>query len=131
VTPRWPENSNDQERTLGNGTEDLQCKTLAQLEALRAKLTSADWQIQMMNCSAAEQGQNANLLILLDARIAQLEDVQFAQIQRNIDACQAELNDAIVGVQNALTDMNDVGKVLAAASTLLNVVGQVVAVVAL
>jgi aminopeptidase N len=116
---------------MGNGTEDLQGKTLAQLEALRAKLTSADWQIQMMNCSAAEQGQNSNLLILLDARIAQLEDVQFAQIQRNIDACQAELNDAIVGVQNALTDMNDVGKVLATASTLLNVVGQVVAVVAL
>ena len=114
-----------------NDTEDLKGKTLAQLEALRTKLTSAEWQMQMMNCSAAEQGQNSNLLILLDARIAQLENVQFAQIQQNIDACQAELNDAIAGVQNALTDINDVGKVLATASTLLTVVGQVLAVAAL
>jgi aminopeptidase N len=112
-------------------TEDLKGKTLAQLEALRTKLTSADWQMQMMSCSAAEQGQNSNLLILLDARIAQLENVQFAQIQQNIDACQAELNDAIAGVQNALTDINDVGKVLATASALLTVVGQVLAVAAL
>ena len=116
---------------MANDTEDLKGKTLAQLEALRAKLTSADWQTQVMSCSAAQQGQNADLLILLDARIAQLEDVQFAQIQQNIDACQAELNDAIAGVQNALTDINDVGKVLATASALLTVVGQVLAVAAL
>jgi hypothetical protein len=41
------------------------------------------------------------------------------------------LNDAIAGAQNALTDINDVGKVLAAASGLLTVVGQVLAVAAL
>jgi hypothetical protein len=113
-----------------NCTEDLKGKTLAQLEALRIQLTSADWQMRMMSCSVAEQGQNSNLLILLDARIAQLEDVQFAQIQRSIDACQVELNDAVSGVQNALSDVGDVGKVLAAASTLLTAVGQVLAVVA-
>ena len=116
---------------MANDTEGLKGKTLAQLDALRTKLTSADWQTQVMSCSAAKQGRNADLLILLDERIAQLEDVQFAQIQKNIDACQAELNDAIAGVQNALTDVNDVGKVLAAASGLLTVVGQVVAVAAL
>ena len=116
---------------MANDTEGLKGKTLAQLDALRTKLASADWQTQVMSCSAAQQGQNADLLILLDARIAQLEDVQFAQIQQNIDACQAELNDAIAGVQNALTDINDVGKVLAATSGLLTVVGQVLAVAAL
>ena len=115
---------------MANGTGDLKDQTLAQLEALRTKLTSADWQMQMMSCSAAEQGQNSDLLILLDARIAQLEDVQFAQIQKNIDACRDELSDAIAGVQNALTDIKDVGKVLAAASALLKVVGQVVALLA-
>lgn len=115
---------------MANGTEDLKDETLAQLEALRSKLTSTDWQMQTMSSSAAEQGQNSDLLILLDARIAQLEDVQFAQIQKSIDACRAELNDAIAGVQNALTDIKDVGKVLAAASALLKVVGQVLAVVA-
>jgi hypothetical protein len=113
-----------------NCTEDLKGKTLAQLEALRIQLTSADWQMRMMSCSVAEQDQNSNLLILLDARIAQLEDVQFAQIQRSIDACQVELNDAVSGVQNALSDVGDVGKVLAAASTLLTAVGQVLAMVA-
>ena len=76
---------------MANDTEDLKDKTLAQLDALRTKLTSADWQTQVMSCSAAQQGQNADLLILLDARIAQLEDVQFAQIQKNIDA--GELRD--------------------------------------
>jgi hypothetical protein len=116
---------------MANDTEDLKGKTLAQLDALRTKLTSADWQTRVMSCSAAQQGQNADLLILLDARIAQLENVQFAQIQKNIDACQAELNDAIAGVQNALTDINDVGQVLAAASGLLTVVGRVLAVAAL
>jgi hypothetical protein len=65
---------------MANDTEDLKGKTLAQLEALRTKLTSADWQTQMMSCTASEQGQNADLLILLDARIAQLEDAQFAQM---------------------------------------------------
>lgn len=115
---------------MANGTAELKEKTLAQLEALRSKLTSPDWQIQMTSESAAEQGQNSDLLILLDARIAQLDDVQFAQIQKSIDACRADLSDAIAGVQKALTDINDVSKVLAAASTLLKVVGQVVALVA-
>src|SRR5262245_32903207 len=115
---------------MTNGTGDLKDETLAQLEALRSKLTSADWQMQMLSCSAAERGQNSDLLILLDARIAQLDDVQLTQIQKNIDTCQAELDDAIASVQEALTDIKDVGKVLAAASTLLNVVGQVVALVA-
>ena len=113
-----------------NGTEDLKDQTLAQLEALRSKLTSTDWQMQMMSSSAAEQGENSDLLILLDARIAQLEDVQLAQIQGSIDACGAELNEAIGGVQSALADIKDVGKVLAAASAFLKVVGQVLAVVA-
>jgi len=112
-----------------NDTEDLKGKTLAQLEALRTQLTSADWQLQMMSCSVTQQGQNSDLLILLDARIAQLENAQFAQIQRNIDARQVELNDAISGVQNAISDIGDVGQVLAAASALLTVVGQVLAVV--
>ena len=112
-----------------NGTEDLKGKTLAQLDALRTQLTSADWQLQMMSCSVTQQGQNSDLLILLDARIAQLENAQFAQIQRNIDACQVELNDAISGVENAISDIGDVGQVLAAASALLKVVGQVLAVV--
>ena len=115
---------------MANGTEDLKDQTLAQLEALRTKLTSPDWQMQMMSCSVAEQGQNSDLLILLDARIAQLEDAQLAQIQQNIDACRAELDDAIAGVQNALTDIKDAGKVLAAASALLKVVGQVLTMVA-
>ena len=115
---------------MANGTGDLKDKTLAQLEALRSKLTSANWQMQMLSRSAAEQGQNSDLLILLDARIAQLEDAQLTQIQKNIDACRAALDDAIAGVQEALTDIKDVGKVLAAASTLLKVVGQVVALVA-
>jgi hypothetical protein len=73
---------------------------------------------------------NSDLRILLDARIAQLENVQLAQIQTNIDACRTPLNAAIAGVQGALTDIKDVGKVLAAASALLQVVGQVLAAVA-
>jgi hypothetical protein len=110
---------------MANGTAELKDKTLGQLEALRSKLTSPDWQIQMMSESAAEQGQNSDLLILLDARIAQLDNVQFTQIQKRIDACRAELDDAIAGVQKALTDIRDVSKVLAAANALLKVVGQV------
>ncbi len=115
---------------MANSTPDLKDKTLAQLQALRSKLTSADWQIQMMDASAAEQGQNSDLRILLDARIAQLENVQLAQIQKSIDASQAPLNAAIAGIQSALTDIKDVGKVLATASELLKVVGQVLAAVA-
>ena len=113
-----------------NDAEDFRGKTLAQLEALRTQMTSADWQMRVMSCSAAEQDQNSDLQILLDARIAQLEDVQFAQIQKNIDACQVELNDAITGVQNALSDIEDVGQLLSAATELLTVVGKVLTVVA-
>ena len=40
-----------------------------------------------------------------------------------------ELNDAISGVQNAISDIGDVAQVLATASALLTVVGQVLAVV--
>jgi hypothetical protein len=115
---------------MANGTADLKDQTLAQLEAVRSKLTSADWQLQMMNESAAEQGQNSDLLILLDARIAQLDDVQLAQVAKGIDSRRAELNSAIAGVQAALTDIKDVSKVLAAASALLKVVGQVLSFVA-
>jgi hypothetical protein len=115
---------------MTNGTADLKDQTLAQLEALRNRLTSTDWQMQMTNESAAEQGQNSDLLILLDARIAQLDNVQLAQIAKNIDSCRVALSDAISGVQEALTGIKDVSKVLAAASALLKVVGQVLSVVA-
>ena len=115
---------------MADGTADLKDQTLAQLEALRSKLTSPAWQMQMMNESAAEQGQNSDLLILLNARIAQLDNVQLAQIAQGIDSCRAELSDAIAGVQEALTDIGDVSKVLAAASALLKVVGQVLTFVA-
>jgi hypothetical protein len=115
---------------VANSTPDLKDRTLAQLQALRSKLTSADWQIQMMDASAAEQGQNSDLRILLDARIAQLENVQLALIQKSIDASQTPLNAAIAGVQGALTDIKDVAKVLAAADAFLKVVGQVLAAVA-
>lgn len=115
---------------MANSTTDLKDKTLTQLQALRSKLASADWQIQMMDASAAEQGQNSDLRILLDARIAQLENAQFADIQKRIDARRAPLSDAIAGVQGALTDIKDVAKVLAATSALLKVVGQVLAAVA-
>lgn len=84
----------------------------------------------MMSESAAEQGQTSDLLILLDARIAQLDDVQLARIQKGVDACRNELNDAIAGVQKALSDISDVSKVLAAGSALLKVVGQVLSLVA-
>jgi hypothetical protein len=113
-----------------DGIADLKDQTLAQLEALRSKLTSADWQMQMMHESAAAQGQNSDLLILLDARIAQLDDVQLAQIQKNIGSCRTELDNAIAGVQKALADIADVSKVLAAGSALLKVVGQVLSFVA-
>jgi molybdenum cofactor biosynthesis enzyme MoaA len=115
---------------MTNGTAELKDKSLAQLEALRSRLTSPEWQIRIVGESAQEQGQNSDLLILLDARIAQLEDVQLAQIQKSIDACRAELNDAIAGVREALSDIEDLSKVLAAGNALLKVVGRILAVVA-
>jgi hypothetical protein len=114
-----------------NATQNLKDETLAQLQALRSKLTSDAWQIQIMSASAEQQQQNSDLRILASARIAQLEDVQFAQIEEQIDANAPQLSDAIAGVQNALTDLQDVGKVLTAATTFLKVVGKVLAAVAL
>jgi hypothetical protein len=67
---------------MANAFQDLKNKTLAQLEALRTTLASADWQIQMMSASPEQKQQNSDLRILADARIAQLEDVQLAEIQK-------------------------------------------------
>jgi hypothetical protein len=116
---------------MANATQDLKDETLAQLEALRSTLTSDAWQIQMMSASAEQQQQNSDVRILASARIAQLEDVQFAQIQEQIDVNAPQLNDAIAGVQDALTNLQEVGKVLAAATTFLKVVGKVLAAIAL
>jgi len=116
---------------MANATQDLKDQTLAQLEALRSTLTSTDWQIQMMSASAEQKQQNSDVRILADARIAQLEDVQLDRIQEQIDANAAALNDAIAGVQGALTDFQDVAKVLAAATSLLKVVGKVLAAIAM
>ena len=116
---------------MANATQDLKDQTLAQLEALRSTLTSPDWQIQMMSASAEQKQQNSDVRILADARIAQLEDVQLDRIQEQIDANAAALNDAIAGVQGALTDLQDVAKVLAAATSLLKMVGKVLAAIAM
>ena len=116
---------------MANATQDLKDQTLAQLEALRSTLTSTDWQIQMMSASAEQKQQNSDVRILADARIAQLEDVQLDRIQEQIDANAAALDDAIAGVQGALTDLQDVAKVLAAATSLLKVVGKVLAAIAM
>ena len=116
---------------MTNGIQDLKDQTLAQLEALRSTLTSTDWQIRMMSASAEQKQQNSDVRILADARIAQLEDVQLDRIQAQIDANAAALNDAIAGVQDAASHLQDVGKVLAAATTLLKVVGKVFAAVAM
>jgi hypothetical protein len=112
---------------MANGSQDLKDKTLAQLEALRTALTSTDWEVEMMSASPEQKQQNSDVRILADARIAQLEDVQLAQIQDEIDADAGALNDAIDGVQDALSDLQDVAKILAAASTLLKVVGRILA----
>lgn len=115
---------------MANGTANLKDETLAQLEALRSTLTSDNWQIQMMTASADQKQQNSDLEILTDARIAQLEDVQLERIQEQIDANAAQLSDAIASMKDALGSIQDVGKVLAAASTLLTVVGKVIALMA-
>ncbi|MGH6897004.1 MAG: hypothetical protein ACREJ5_10715 [Geminicoccaceae bacterium] len=116
---------------MANGTQDLKDQTLAQLEALRTTLTSTEWQIQMMSASPEQKQQNSDVQILADARIAQLEDVQLADLQKQIDADAPELSDAIAVMQDALTHLQDVAKVLAAASTLLKVVGKVFASIAM
>jgi hypothetical protein len=116
---------------MANATQDLKNATLAQLEALRSRLASADWQIQMMSASPEQKQENSDVRILADARIAQLEDLQLDRIQEQIDANAAALNDAIAGVQDALGDIQDVTKVLGAATTLLKVVGKVLAAIAL
>jgi hypothetical protein len=116
---------------MANDSQDLKDRTLAQLEALRTTLTSTEWQIQMMSANPEQKQQNSDVRILADARIAQLEDVQLAGIQKQIDADAPELSDAIAGVQDALGHLQDVTKVLAAATTLLKVVGKVLASIAL
>jgi hypothetical protein len=116
---------------MANATQDLKDATLAQLEALRSRLASADWQIQMMSASPEQKQENSDVRILADARIAQLEDLQLDKIQEQIDADAAALNDAIAGVQDALGDLQDVTKVLTAATKLLKVVGKVLAAIAL
>ena len=116
---------------MADGTQGLKDETLAQLETLRATLTSPQWQIQMMSASAEQKLQNSDLRILADARIAQLEDLQLDRIQEQIDANAAELNYAIASVQNAMSHLQDVTKVLAAATTLLKVVGKVLASIAM
>jgi hypothetical protein len=89
---------------MASGSQDLKDKTLGQLEALRTALTSTDWEVEMMSASPEQKQQNSDVRILADARIAQLEDVQLAQIQDEIDADAATLSDAIDGVQDALSD---------------------------
>jgi hypothetical protein len=84
----------------------------------------------MMSADADQKQQNSDLEILADARIAQLEDAQFERIQDQIDANAAQLTNAIAGMKDALGSIQDVGKVLTAASTLLKVVGKVVALMA-
>jgi hypothetical protein len=113
-----------------NGTGNLKDETLAQLEALRSALTSDDWQIQMMGADADQKQQSSDLEILADARIAQLEDAQLDRIQQQIDANAPQLNDAIAGMKDALGSIQDIGKVLTAAGTLLKVVGRIVALMA-
>jgi uncharacterized Fe-S cluster-containing radical SAM superfamily enzyme len=113
-----------------NGSQNLKNETLAQLEALRSALTSDAWQIQMMSADADQKQQNSDLEILTDARIAQLEDAQLDRMQEQIDANAPELTDAIAGMKAALGSIHDVGKVLSAASTLLKVVGTVLALIA-
>jgi hypothetical protein len=109
----------------------LKGETLTQLEALRGTLDSTGWQIRMMSASAEQKQQNSDVRILAAARIAQLEDVQLGRIQQQIDADAPALSEAIAGVQDALSDIQDVDKVLAAATSLLKVVGKVLASIAL
>jgi uncharacterized Fe-S cluster-containing radical SAM superfamily enzyme len=115
---------------MASDSANLKNDTLAQLEALRSTLTSDQWQIQMMSASAEQKQQNSDLQILADARIAQLEDVQLDRIETQIDANAAQLSDAIAGVKDALSDIQDIGKVLSAATTMLKIVGKVVALMA-
>ena len=116
---------------MADSTQELKDQTLAQLEALRSTLASSEWQIRMMSASPEQKQQSSDARILADARIAQLEDLQLDQIDQRIDADAPALNDAIAGMQSALSDLQDAAKVLAAASVLLKVVGRVLAATAL
>jgi hypothetical protein len=116
---------------MADSPQDLKDQTLAQLDALRSTLASADWQTRMLSASPEQKQQSSDAQILADARIAQLEDVQLGQIDQQIDADAPALNDAIAGMQRALGDLQDAAKVLVAASALLKVVGRVLTSVAL
>jgi 2C-methyl-D-erythritol 2,4-cyclodiphosphate synthase len=115
---------------MASQNQNLKDETLAQLEALRGMLTSDTWQIQMMSADPDQKQQNSDVEILVDARIAQLEDAQLGQIQAQIDANAPQLSDAIAGMKDALGSIQEIGKVLTAATTLLKVVGRVVALMA-
>jgi hypothetical protein len=115
---------------MANETQNLKDETLAQLEALRSTLASDSWQIRMMSADADQKQQNSDLEILTDARIAQLENAQLERIQNQIDADAAQLSSAIAGMKDALSGIEEVGKVLSAASTLLKVAGRIMALMA-
>ena len=105
--------------------QELQGKTLAQLQALRLTLTSTEWRIEMLTAGDQQRQEDSDLRILLDARIAQLENVQFAQIRDLMQANETELNQATDDMADALGDIKDVDKVLVAATTFLKIVRKV------
>ena len=113
---------------MSNG--ELKDKTLAELQALRSKLSSISWLIRMFTASEQQKQEYADLRILLDARIAQLENAELAQIRDKMTANQSALNNAIADMQDALEDIEDVEKVLKAATQFLKVVGEVLSLVA-
>ena len=116
---------------MGNDISNLKDETLAQLQALRSTLTSDQWQIQMMSASAEQKQQNSDLQNPR-RRPHRPARGRSARPDRAADRRERgrKLSDAIAGLKDALGDIQDIGKVLSAATTLLKIVGKVVALMA-
>lgn len=108
---------------------DLYAQTLSALTSARSNMLSAAWQTAMASQTQAVRVAAANQLGSLESAINTLSNAALKDIANNMQANAAALTQSTQALNNALQDISRVQSVMAAVTSVINVVAQIVPLV--
>ena len=105
---------------------EIQKMTLEQVRTTLLKMTAPEWELNLTGATDEEKAQsNKQLLQLQQARLA-LGNAVLSDIRDKLVDNEADLQQGIGDVSEALGNLEDVAQVLGTVSSLLTTVGKVV-----
>ena len=110
-------------------TTELYSQTLADLNAVRAKLLSPEWQAKLDDGSRQERLDSNHELIKVQSAISSMSNAALSQIAKAMCDQEVAITKATADLKIAFVHLDRVGDVLSAVGTVLTIVAKIVPLV--